>query len=70
MTYDEKQKKLLKFLQIDKKKKQLFPYFCGIKEHTLKFVWGSIILHDYVQSSSLSNCISIYYIVPTENNNN
>ena len=57
MTYDEKQKKLLKFLQIDKKKK-------------LKFVWGSIILHDYVQSSSLSNCISIYYIVPTENNNN
>ena len=33
------------------KKKQLFPYFCGIKEHTLKFVWGSIILHNYVQST-------------------
>lgn len=52
------------------RKKQLFTYFRGIKEHTLKFVWGSIILHDYVQSSSLSNCISMYYIVPTKNNNN
>lgn len=52
------------------KKKQLFAYFCGIKEHTLQFVWGSIILHDYVQNSSLSNCISMYYTVPTKDKNN